>query len=96
MHRSPKKEQKIEEKIMAEKKKTSLEAAMARLEEIVAEMENEKLPLDKSLKLYEEGIGLAARCSEELENAKRKIKILQQGKDGGIELADLPESALNS
>ena len=96
MHRSPKKEQKIEEKIMAEKKKTSLEAAMARLEEIVAEMENEKLPLDKSLKLYEEGIGLAARGSEELENAKRKIKILQQGKDGGIELTDLPESTFNS
>ena len=64
---------------MAEKKKISLEAAMARLEEIVCEMEGEKLPLDKSLKLYEEGIGLVARCSEELEAAKRKIQILQQG-----------------
>ena len=56
---------------MAEKKKVSLEAAMARLEEIVSEMESEKLPLDKSLKLYEEGIGLVARCSEELEAAKK-------------------------
>ncbi len=81
---------------MAEKKKFSLEAAMTRLEEIVSEMEGEKLPLDKSLKLYEEGIGLVARCSEELEVAKRKIRILQQGKDGEIEIADVPEGTFNS
>ena len=81
---------------MAEKKKVSLESAMARLEEIVSEMENEKLSLDKSLKLYEEGIGLVARCSEELEIAKRKIQILQQGKDGDIEVVDVPEGTFNS
>lgn len=81
---------------MAERKKTDIESLMIRLEEIVKEMESEKLPLDKSLKLYEEGIGLVAKCSEELEAAKRRIKILQQGKDGEIEIADLPESAFNS
>ena len=81
---------------MAEKKKLSLEEAMTRLEAVVAELENEKLPLDKSLKLYEEGIGLVARCSEELEAAKRRIKILQQGKDGEIEIADVPEGTFNS
>ncbi len=81
---------------MAEKKKMSLEAAMARLEEIVSEMEGEKLPLDKSLKLYEEGIGLVARCSEELEAAKRKIQILQQSKDGEIEIVTVPEGTFNS
>ena len=81
---------------MAERKKTDIESLMARLEEIVKEMEGERLPLDKSLKLYEEGIGLVAKCSEELEAAKRKIKILQQGKDGEIELAELPETAINS
>lgn len=81
---------------MAEKKKMSLEDAMARLEKIVEEMEGEKLPLDKSLKLYEEGIGLVARCSEELETAKRKIQILQQGKDGEIEIVEVPEGTFNS
>ena len=81
---------------MAEKKKMSLEDAMARLEKIVEEMEGEKLPLDKSLKLYEEGIGLVARCSEELEAAKRKIQILQQGKDGEIEIVEVPEGTFNS
>lgn len=75
---------------MAEKK-FSLEAAMSRLEEIVAELENEKMPLEKSLKLYEEGVKLASKCSSELEAAKRKIQILQQGKDGEIEVVDVPE-----
>jgi exodeoxyribonuclease VII small subunit len=36
--------------------KISLEEAMAMLEAVVARMENEKLPLEESLKLYEEGI----------------------------------------
>lgn len=73
---------------MAEKKKMSLEDSMARLEEIVKEMESEKLPLEKSLKLYEEAVGIVSKCSEELEKAKRKIQILTQGKNGEIELAD--------
>ena len=81
---------------MAERKKTDIESLMVRLEEIVNEMEGEKLPLDKSLKLYEEGIGIVAKCSAELEAAKRKIKILQQGKDGEIELAEVPEGTFNS
>ena len=80
---------------MAEKKKLTLEEAMTRLEEVVAELENEKLPLDKSLKLYEEGVGLAARCAEELECAKRKIQILQSGKNGEIEVVDVPEGTFS-
>ena len=80
---------------MAEKKKISLEEAMARLEEIVKELENEKLPLEKSLKLYEEGVKLASKCASELEVAKRKIQILQQGKNGEIEVVDVPEGTFS-
>ena len=76
---------------MAEKKKMSLEESLSRLEEIVAELENDKLPLEKSLKLYEEGVKLASSCASELDKAKRKIKILQQGKGGEIEIVDVPE-----
>ena len=79
---------------MAEKKKMSIEESMSRLEEIVKEMESEKLSLEKSLKLYEEGIGLVERCSSELEAAKRRIRILQQGKDGEIEIVDVPEDSV--
>ena len=80
---------------MAEKKKLSLEEAMARLEEIVKELENEKLPLEKSLKLYEEGVKLASKCASELEVAKRKIQILQHGKKGEIEVVDVPEGTFS-
>ena len=80
---------------MAENKKMGIEEAMARLEEIVKELENEKLPLERSLKLYEEGVKLASKCASELENAKRKIQILQQSSDGGIEVVDVPEGMLS-
>ncbi len=79
---------------MAEKK-IGLEEAMARLEEIVASLENDKLPLEQALKLYEEAVKLTAKCSAELDAAKRKIQILQQGKDGEITLADVPEGTFS-
>ncbi len=79
---------------MAEKKQ-GLEVSMARLEEIVAKLEKEELPLDSALKLYEEAVKLASKCSAELETAKRKIQILQQGQDGEIDLADVPEGTFS-
>ena len=81
---------------MADKKNFNLEEAMLRLEEIVKEMENEKLSLEKSLKLYEEGIKLVEQCSSEREGAKRKIQILRQGNDGEIEVVPVPDGTFNS
>ncbi|MBE6547551.1 MAG: exodeoxyribonuclease VII small subunit [Ruminococcaceae bacterium] len=68
---------------MAEKKKT-FEENLLRLEQIVSELEDDSLSLEKSLKLYEEGVKLAGKCSLELEGAERKIKMLQRTADGGI------------
>ena len=81
---------------MAEKRKMNFEESMKRLEEIVLELEEEKLPLDKSLKLYEEGIKLVQNCNKELDGVKRKIQILQQGKNGDIELVDVPQGAFDN
>jgi exodeoxyribonuclease VII small subunit len=66
---------------MAEKK---FEAALARLEEIVQELEKGDLPLDESLKLFEEGIKLSRVCNKRLEEAERKVEILIKDKDGTI------------
>ena len=61
------------------KKKVSFEEAMGRLEEIVAQLEGGSVPLDSSLKLYEEGTALIRLCSETLEHAQLKMKnILEQ------------------
>lgn len=58
------------------------EQAMARLEAIVGELEKGDLPLDESLKIFEEGIRLSKNCLKVLEEAERKVEILVQDKNG--------------
>jgi len=55
-------------------KEMSLEAALKRLDEINALLENGELNLEDSLKLYEEGTKLAAFCYQRLDKAELKIK----------------------
>ena len=68
--------------------KMSYEQALARLEEIIRAMENEQIPLAQSLSLYEEGVAIVRRLSAELDDAERKIKILQQNAQGEIAPVD--------
>ncbi|RPI71060.1 MAG: exodeoxyribonuclease VII small subunit [Geobacteraceae bacterium] len=62
------------------------EQAMARLEAIVGELENGDLPLDESLKIFEEGIRLSKNCLKVLEEAERKVEVLVQDKNGKKQL----------
>jgi exodeoxyribonuclease VII small subunit len=75
---------------MAEKK---FEAALARLEEIVSELEKGDVPLDQSLKLFEEGIKLSRICNKRLEEAERKVEILLKDKNGNISAEPFEEEA---
>lgn len=68
--------------------KMSYEQALARLEQIIRAMENDKIPLEESLTLYEEGVRIVRRLSAELDDAERKIKILQQNAQGEIVAVD--------
>lgn len=68
--------------------KMSYEQALARLEQIIRAMENDKIPLEESLSLYEEGVRIVRRLSAELDDAERKIKILQQNAQGEIVAVD--------
>ena len=78
-------------------KEMTFEAAMSRLEEIVAALESGKCTLDDSLKLFEEGTKLTALCSKQLKTAEQKIVKLtdtggetitdRQGEDMGRELS---------
>ena len=58
------------------------EDALVRLETIVTELERGELPLDESLKIFEEGIKLSKTCLKILNDAERKVEILVQEKDG--------------
>ena len=57
-------------------KKQSFEEAMGRLEDIVAQLEKGECGLDQSLKLFEEGAGLAGRCEQLLDQAEQKVNLL--------------------
>ncbi len=58
-------------------KTQTFEAAMEKLEQIVAKLESGEAALDESLKLFEEGAKLAAFCSKALDTAEQKITTLQ-------------------
>ena len=65
--------------------KRNFEDALTRLEEIVNELEDATVGLDKSLKLYSEGVELAAYCSKQLKNAEQKVTILNEKYEGIFE-----------
>jgi len=52
----------------------SLEEQLARLEEIVGELENEEVSLKQSLALFEEGVKLASVVRHELEESRLRVK----------------------
>ena len=54
------------------------EAAIAELESIVKKLEEGDLPLEKSLELYERGVQLSRFCHSRLEQAERRIEILNE------------------
>lgn len=56
------------------------EKAVERLEEIVEMLENGNLPLEKMMKLYEEGTALATKCAKSLDAAQLRISELSAGK----------------
>jgi exodeoxyribonuclease VII small subunit len=69
---------------MAEKqadKKMGFEKALARLEEIVAEMESGSLSLDKMMASFEEGTRLVKFCSAKLNEVEKKVEILTKKGD---------------
>lgn len=59
---------------MSEKERPSFEEALKRLEDIVNQLEDESISLEKSIDLYEEGIKLSKMCTETLEQAELRIK----------------------
>jgi exodeoxyribonuclease VII small subunit len=54
------------------------EAAIAELEAIVKKLEEGDQPLEKSLELYERGVQLSRFCHARLEQAERRIELLDE------------------
>jgi exodeoxyribonuclease VII small subunit len=52
----------------------SFEEALARLVQIVEELEGGQMPLEEALQRFQEGVRLRATCMEKLERAEAKIE----------------------
>jgi exodeoxyribonuclease VII small subunit len=62
--------------------KERFEDALSKLEKIVAKLEEGDVPLEESLKLFEEGIRLSRLCNQKLDEAEKKVEILLKNKEG--------------
>lgn len=60
--------------------KINLEQSLTELESIIEQMESEQLPLEKSLQLFEKGVGLLKRSQKALAQAEQQIQILLKDK----------------
>lgn len=58
------------------------ETSLKKLEDIVRRLETGALPLEESLKAFEEGVKHAAFCSKKLDEAEQRVEILLKQKDG--------------
>lgn len=54
----------------------NFEKTLEKLDKIVEKMESGKLPLEESLKIFEEGIALTRICHKALAEAEQKVQIL--------------------
>jgi len=60
-------------------KTLTFEAALAELEQVVADMEGGKLPLEESLAAYQRGAELLRQCRSRLDDAQQQVRILEDG-----------------
>lgn len=66
------------------KKKTTFETDIARLTEIVEQVEDSQTTLDAAIALYKEGLALAEKCGKVLNQYEEEILILQKDTTGNI------------
>ncbi|RTY36196.1 exodeoxyribonuclease VII small subunit [Chlorobium phaeovibrioides] len=57
----------------------SVETLISRLEEITRTMETPETGLEGSIALYEEGLSIAEQCRKRLQEARKKIEVINSG-----------------
>ncbi len=63
-------------------KDMSFEEAMAELEQVVGQLESGNVDLENSIKLYERGAALKARCEKKLQEAEEKVAAITLDETG--------------
>ncbi|UCD84148.1 MAG: exodeoxyribonuclease VII small subunit [Deltaproteobacteria bacterium] len=73
---------------MAKKKEEKFEEALKRLEDIVQKLEEGDLPLEDSLRYFEEGVKLSRFLSKKLVEAEKKVEILLKDEKGKLKVEE--------
>lgn len=68
----------------------SFETALARLEELVSQLEAGDLTLAEALRTFEEGVQLSRQCTERLNQAEARIEWLIRSADGELVAEPFP------
>lgn len=68
----------------------SFETNMQRLEQIVRALERGDVPLEESLKLFQEGTALVRDCGKLLDDAQLQVQKVLTASDGSPILEDMP------
>jgi exodeoxyribonuclease VII small subunit len=72
----------------------TFEESLKSLESIVTQLERGDLPLEESVRIFEDGVRLSAECKKQLEEAEGKVEILVKRRNGAMERE--PFAALNT
>lgn len=73
-----------------EEKDVSFEAAMEQLEDIVRKLEENNVPLEEAISLFQKGIGLSKTCHQKLQKVENQMdQILNE--DGTFKAFKLQE-----
>lgn len=86
----------VNEEISAENKQNEeagFEAKLARLQDIVAILENENTPIEKALSVFEEGVALSKELGGKLDDIKQKIEILKKDAAGNVQAQPFQEES---
>jgi exodeoxyribonuclease VII small subunit len=67
----------------------TFEENLKALEAVVEQLERGDLPLEDSVKLFEQGMALSAACKQDLEAAEGKLQVLMKQQNGKMEAKDL-------
>jgi exodeoxyribonuclease VII small subunit len=69
----------------------TFEESLKQLEKIVDQLERGDLPLEESVRLFEDGVRLSTTCKQELDAAEGKVQILMKERDGSMRAESFPQ-----
>ena len=74
---------------MATKKKLTCEQQLEAVEALISGMESGSMPLEESMRRYEEGMAMIASMEKELLSAQQRLTVIRRGAEGESEEAPM-------